>query len=188
MSANTTAIIILLVTFFALILLRVNIAFAVGIASTVCLMYLGIPLSNVAQHMVKGLNSFSLMAVPFFITMGALMGGGGISEKLIALANSLVGWMRGGLAMVNIVASYFFGENKAFGQGFEGVVHLRFREDGLHGALEHGLVEAFHVVAVHKAQAGEGADAEQGAQFVQKAGGLVAQAGLLFHIDTSDHG
>lgn len=109
MSVNTTAIIILLVTFFALILLRVNIAFAVGIASTVCLMYLGIPLSNVAQHMVKGLNSFSLMAVPFFITMGALMGGGGISEKLIALANSLVGWMRGGLAMVNVVASYFFG-------------------------------------------------------------------------------
>ena len=49
------------------------------------------------------------MAVPFFITMGVLMGSGGISDKLIALANALVGWMRGGLAMVNIVASYFFG-------------------------------------------------------------------------------
>ena len=49
------------------------------------------------------------MAVPFFITMGVLMGSGGISDKLIALANSLVGWMRGGLAQVNIVASYFFG-------------------------------------------------------------------------------
>ena len=59
--------------------------------------------------MVKGVWSFSLMAVPFFITMGVLMGSGGISDKLIALANSLVGWMRGGLAMVNIVASYFFG-------------------------------------------------------------------------------
>ena len=59
--------------------------------------------------MVKGIWSFSLMAVPFFITMGVLMGSGGISEKLIALANSLVGWMRGGLAQVNIVASYFFG-------------------------------------------------------------------------------
>ena len=56
-----------------------------------------------------GVWSFSLMAVPFFITMGVLMGTGGISDKLIALANSLVGWMRGGLAMVNIVASYFFG-------------------------------------------------------------------------------
>ena len=59
--------------------------------------------------MVKGISSFSLMAVPFFITMGVLMGSGGISEKLIALANAIVGWMRGGMAMVNIVASYFFG-------------------------------------------------------------------------------
>ena len=49
------------------------------------------------------------MAVPFFITMGVLMGSGGISEKLIALANACVGWMRGGMAMVNIVASIFFG-------------------------------------------------------------------------------
>ena len=59
--------------------------------------------------MVKGISSYSLMAVPFFITMGYLMGSGGISEKLIALANACVGWMRGGMAMVNIVASYFFG-------------------------------------------------------------------------------
>ncbi len=109
MMVNTTAVAILLLSFFAMILLRVNIAFAVGVASTLCLLYLGIPLSNVCQQMVKGLNSFSLMAVPFFITMGCLMGTGGISEKLIALANSLVGWMRGGMAMVNIVASYFFG-------------------------------------------------------------------------------
>ncbi len=109
MKTNSTAIAILLITFLVLILLRVYIAYAVGIASVVCLLYLGIPLSNVCQQMVKGLNSFSLMAVPFFIVMGCLMGSGGISEKLIALANSLVGWMRGGLAMVNIVASYFFG-------------------------------------------------------------------------------
>jgi tripartite ATP-independent transporter DctM subunit len=59
--------------------------------------------------MVKGISSFSLMAVPFFITMGYLMGSGGISEKLIDLANACVGWMRGGMAMVNIVSSYFFG-------------------------------------------------------------------------------
>ena len=106
---NNIAVMILLVTFFMLILLRVNIAFAVGIASCLCLMYLRIPLSNVCQQMVKGLNSFSLMAVPFFITMGGLMGGGGISERLIKLADSMVGWMRGGAAMVNILASLFFG-------------------------------------------------------------------------------
>lgn len=109
MATNTAAIALLLISFLVLILLRVNIAFAVGIASTLCLMYLGIPLNNICQQMVKGLNSFSLMAVPFFITMGCLMGAGGISQKLIALANSLVGWMRGGMAMVNIVASFFFG-------------------------------------------------------------------------------
>lgn len=106
---NNIAVMILLVTFFVLILLRVNIAFAVGITSCLCLMYLRIPLSNVCQQMVKGLNSFSLMAVPFFITMGGLMGGGGISERLIKLADSMVGWMRGGAAMVNILASLFFG-------------------------------------------------------------------------------
>lgn len=110
MIINNTAVLILLVSFFAMILLRVNIAFAVGMASVLCLWYMGIPLSNVCQQMVKGLNSFSLMAVPFFITMGCLMGSGGISEKLINLANACVGWMRGGMAMVNIVASYFLAE------------------------------------------------------------------------------
>ena len=109
MYSNTTAIVILLVSFLVMILLRIHIAYAVGIASSLCLLYLQIPLTNVCQQMVKGLSSFSLMAVPFFITMGCLMGSGGISDKLIDLANALVGWMHGGLAMVNIVASYFFG-------------------------------------------------------------------------------
>ena len=109
MTTNACAIAILLGIFLLLIFLRVNIAFAVATSSIACLCYLNIPLSTVCQYMVKGLNSFSLMAVPFFITMGSLMGGGGISQKLIDLADSLVGWMTGGLAMVNIVASYFFG-------------------------------------------------------------------------------
>lgn len=102
------AIAILIVGFLVMIILRFPIAYAVGISTVLCLLYMGLPLSTLCQQMVKGVNSFSLMAVPFFILMGSLMGGG-ISEKLIALANSLVGWMRGGLAMVNIVASYFFG-------------------------------------------------------------------------------
>jgi tripartite ATP-independent transporter DctM subunit len=70
---------------------------------------MGLPLATLTQQMVKGISSFSLMAVPFFITMGVLMGSGGISEKLLNLADACVGWMTGGLAMVNIVASYFFG-------------------------------------------------------------------------------
>lgn len=78
--ANTTAIAILLISFFVLIFLRVPIAYAVAISSIFCLMAQGLPLNTVPQQMVKGISSFSLMAVPFFITMGVLMGTGGISE------------------------------------------------------------------------------------------------------------
>lgn len=109
MSVQTMAILVLLSSFFIMILLRFPIAYAVALSSVLCLLSQGLNLSTVCQHMVKGISSFSLMAVPFFITMGVLMGTGGISEKLIALANACVGWMRGGMAMVNIVASYFFG-------------------------------------------------------------------------------
>ncbi len=109
MTVNTAAILILLGSFLLMIVLRFPIAYAVGISSVLCFLYMGVPISTVCQQMVKGISSFSLMAVPFFITMGVLMGTGGISEKLIDLANACVGWMTGGMAMVNIVASYFFG-------------------------------------------------------------------------------
>lgn len=109
MSVNGVAIAVLLISFFIMVMLRFPIAYAVALSSVLCLMYQGQSLVIVCQQMVKGISAFSLMAVPFFITMGCVMGSGGISEKLIALANACVGWMRGGMAMVNIVASYFFG-------------------------------------------------------------------------------
>ena len=109
MSPEDISTLILLGSFLVMILLRFPIAYAVGLSTIFCMISMGQPLQTISQQMVKGVWSFSLMAVPFFITMGVLMGTGGISDKLIALANSLVGWMRGGLAMVNIVASYFFG-------------------------------------------------------------------------------
>ena len=107
--SNGTAIAILLISFLVMIVLRFPIAYAVALSSILCLISQGLPLATLCQFMVKGISSFSLMAVPFFITMGVLMGSGGISEKLIALADACVGWMTGGMAMVNIVASYFFG-------------------------------------------------------------------------------
>jgi tripartite ATP-independent transporter DctM subunit len=67
------------------------------------------PVEIVAQNIVRGINAFSLMAVPFFIIAGDLMSSGGIATRLVKLADALVGWMRGGLAIVNIVASMFFG-------------------------------------------------------------------------------
>ena len=109
MDTQSLATLVLLGSFAAMILLRFPIAYAVGLSSVFCLLVQGNSLVAIPRLLVKGISSFSLMAVPFFITMGVLMGSGGISEKLIALANSCVGWMRGGLAMVNIVASYFFG-------------------------------------------------------------------------------
>ena len=109
MSGENLSTLILLGSFLVMVFLRFPIAYSVGISTALCLLSMGQNLSVLPMQMVRGVWSFSLMAVPFFITMGVLMGSGGISEKLIALANSLVGWMRGGLAMVNIVASYFFG-------------------------------------------------------------------------------
>ena len=109
MSGENLSTLILLGSFLVMIFLRFPIAYSVGISTVLCLVSMGKNLTVLPMQMVKGVWSFSLMAVPFFITMGVLMGTGGISDKLIALANSLVGWMRGGLAMVNIVASYFFG-------------------------------------------------------------------------------
>ena len=109
MSAENIAIIILIGSFLLMIVLRFPIAYAVALSSIFCLSYLGKDLNIVCQTMIKGISSYSLMAVPFFITMGVLMGAGGISDKLVALANACVGWMRGGLGAVNVLDSFFFG-------------------------------------------------------------------------------
>ena len=64
---------------------------------------------QMALRFVTNLNSYTLLAVPFFILMGELMGAGGVTETLIDFSRELVGWIRGGAAMVNVVASFFFG-------------------------------------------------------------------------------
>lgn len=109
MDTNSIAVLILVGSFAVMLVCRFPIAFAIGISSVLTTMFLGLPLMQIAQLMVKGVNVFTLMAVPFFIIAGEIMGAGGISKRLIALSDALVGWIRGGLAMVNIVASLFFG-------------------------------------------------------------------------------
>lgn len=74
MTVNSAAIAVLLISFLVMIFLRFPIAYAVAISSILCLLYQGQSLTTVCQQMVKGISSFSLMAVPFFITMGCLMG------------------------------------------------------------------------------------------------------------------
>ena len=81
MNTSSVAIAILIIGFLVLIILRFPVAYAVALASMACLVYQGKSLNALCQQMVKGISSFSLMAVPFFITMGILMGSGGISER-----------------------------------------------------------------------------------------------------------
>ncbi len=109
MDQNTIATSILVGSFFIFLILRVPIAFAIGVSSIITVIYLDLPVMQIAQLMVKGVNVYTLMAVPFFIIAGELMGAGGISNRLINLSNAIIGWMRGGLATVNVMASMFFG-------------------------------------------------------------------------------
>ena len=109
MPIDPLAVVILLGGFAALVVLRVPIALALALAAIFEAFYLGIPLPTVGQRMVAGLDVFALLAIPFFILGGEIMGHGGISRRLIALAGLLLGWLRGGLALINIGASAFFG-------------------------------------------------------------------------------
>lgn len=103
------AVYILLGSFLFMLFIRIPIAFSLGLSTMFTAFYVGLPPMVVMQQMVKGINSFSLMAIPFFIIAGEIMGQGGISDRLIKFSNVIIGWMRGGLAMVNILASMFFG-------------------------------------------------------------------------------
>lgn len=100
---------ILIGTFILLLVLRMPITFSLFISSVVTALYLNIPLMTIVQRLVSGVNSFSLLAIPFFILAGEMMSRGGISRRLINFSNALIGRYRGGLAQVNILASMFFG-------------------------------------------------------------------------------
>lgn len=106
---NTDAITVLLGGFAVLMVLRVPIAFALGISAVMTALYIDVPLAILAQAMVRGVNSFSLLAIPFFILAGEIMGEGGMSQRLIRFSNAIIGRVRGGLAHVNVLASMFFG-------------------------------------------------------------------------------
>lgn len=103
---------ILILSFLILISIRVPVAWALGISSLLTLMVSvdTFPaVTTIAQRLVTGLDSFSILAIPFFILAGHIMNKGGIAERLIAFAKSLVGALPGGLAHVNIVAAMLFG-------------------------------------------------------------------------------
>lgn len=96
-------------TFTVLMFLGTPIAFCLGLSSLATVLYMDIPPLVVFQQINSGMNAFSMMAIPFFIFAGDLMIRGGIAEKLIQFAASLVGHFRGGLGQVNVVSSTLFG-------------------------------------------------------------------------------
>ena len=109
MTQETIAIIILIGVFLVLLLMRVSVAVAMGLAAVATYSYLKLPLDLVVQYTVGGVNVFTFMAVPFFILGGELINQGGIGDRLVKFADELIGWVHGGAAMVNVVASMFFG-------------------------------------------------------------------------------
>ena len=100
---------ILIGGFAILCLLGMPVAYALGLASIFTAIYIGIPLEAIMLKTSDGMDNFSLLAIPFFILAGAIMAVGGMAERIVNLANVFVGFIRGGMALVNILASTMFG-------------------------------------------------------------------------------
>ena len=96
-------------TFVLLLLIGTPVAFCLGVSSFATILYLGLPAVVVFQRLNSGVSVFALMAIPFFIFAGDLMVRGDIARRLVALAGSFVGHLRGGLGQVNVLSSVMFG-------------------------------------------------------------------------------
>ena len=94
--------------FFVFLLAGVPVAVTIGASTAFALHLEGIPLMLAAQRMFAGIDSFALIAVPFFILAGDLMAQGKVSEKLVALADAALGFLKGGLSVVSVLAGMFF--------------------------------------------------------------------------------
>jgi len=101
--------VVLLGSFALLMLLGVPVAYALGAAALIGAWWIDIPFDAVMIAIAGGVNKFSLLAIPFFVLAGAIMAEGGMSRRLVAFAGVFVGFIRGGLSLVNILASTFFG-------------------------------------------------------------------------------
>lgn len=100
---------VLLATLAVLLAVGMPVAFAVGLSAIVGALWIDLPLEAIMIQITSGVNKFTLLAIPFFILAGAIMAEGGIARRLVNFAYIFVGFIRGGLSLVNIVASTFFG-------------------------------------------------------------------------------
>ena len=94
--------------FAVMLIIGVPIALALGAATAITLFYIDMPVAVVGQRIFTALDSSSIMAIPFFVLAGNLMTQGGISRRIVDLANALVGGVRGGLFYVMIISCAFF--------------------------------------------------------------------------------
>src|SRR3979409_18885 len=102
-------VLILVGTFTVVCLLGLPVAYALGLAAILGALWTDIPLEAVMLKVSGGMSGFSLLAIPFFILAGAILPIWGMAERLINLAKVFVGFIRGGMALVNIIASTMFG-------------------------------------------------------------------------------
>ena len=109
MSSMTQGIIVLVGSFALLLLMGVEISYTLGISAVLTCLYMHINLQTVFQTIFYKMSNYSLLAVPCFMLMGEFMSIGSMADSIEELATVLVGWMPGGLAMVNVVDSMFFG-------------------------------------------------------------------------------
>ncbi len=100
---------VLALSFTLLLLIGVPVAFAIGLSSVATIVAAGLPVAVVFQKMIGGMQVFSFLAIPFFVFAGELMLYGGIAERIVRFANSLVGHVRGGLGMSNVIGCTLFG-------------------------------------------------------------------------------
>ena len=104
-----TGLLILLGTFAASLVVGMPVAFAMGLAALASFVHADFPAATMFRRVAQGVSSFSLLAIPFFIFAGELMLHGGIAQRLVRLATALVGHVRGGLGVVNVLSSMLFG-------------------------------------------------------------------------------
>lgn len=137
MSIELISILVLFFSFFGLLAYGVPVAFSIGISTTATLL-LNIALvpgiTTVAQRMTTGIDSFALLAIPFFVLAGELMNKGGIANRLINFAKSMVGSLPGGLGFVNVIAAMLFGAISgsavAAASAIGGVMTQRMEDEG----------------------------------------------------------
>lgn len=100
---------VLIGSFTIICAIGVPVAYALGLSAIVTLLWIGVPLEAAMIRLSSGVSGFSLLAIPFFVLTGALMAEGGAARRLINLAQVFVGFIRGGLTLVTVLASTFFG-------------------------------------------------------------------------------